>query len=246
MEERITETLRSIGFGKNEVAVYLDLLSNNCTLAKDIVYRTKIHKANVYETLKKLISLGFVKEIIQENKRYFIGQEPKILLDYLDQKQKEIKELIPSIPISSRDIKDNEPEISMSNGVVAARNEIMGLLLENCEILVQSVPKNASDSLGLWFIQDFHKQRIKKKIPFRIIYDDYTPDIVDWLKKLKYTKIRFSELKQSTPVFLGICNDIILTLVLTNPITIIKIKNKDVAVSYRDHFEVNWKISKEM
>ncbi|VVB78864.1 HTH-type sugar sensing transcriptional regulator TrmBL1 [uncultured archaeon] len=241
MEEKIIETLKSIGLSSSEVVIYLDLLANNNSLAREISKRTHIHKANVYETLKKLVLKGFVKEILKEETRYFFAFEPKILLDYLKEKERALQEIIPDLPLASiHREEDGEPEISIHRGIIAARVEIMNLLEMCSEILVYGIPKSAMEIFGTWFLDDFHKKRIKKKVKLRQIFDENIPQRFHKLNKLPYTEVKYSGLKQSTPIFIGICGETVITLILTNPITTIKIKNKDIASNYREYFELVW------
>ena len=88
MEERIVDVFRSIGLSKNEIIVFLDLISYKTSSALNISSRTKLHRANVYDALKRLIDKGFVTEVLQNEKRSFRALDFEKIKVYLRQKEK--------------------------------------------------------------------------------------------------------------------------------------------------------------
>ncbi|MEN9626484.1 MAG: Sugar-specific transcriptional regulator TrmB [archaeon] len=53
-DELIINAFESIGIPKMQTLVYLDLLKNKESTATQVSKRTKMHRANVYDTLTKL------------------------------------------------------------------------------------------------------------------------------------------------------------------------------------------------
>jgi sugar-specific transcriptional regulator TrmB len=53
-DEQIIKVFESIGIPKMQTTVYLDLLKNKESTATQVSKRTKMHRANVYDTLTKL------------------------------------------------------------------------------------------------------------------------------------------------------------------------------------------------
>jgi len=53
-DDIITKAFESIGIPKMQTTVYLDLLKNKESTATEVSKRTKMHRANVYDTLTKL------------------------------------------------------------------------------------------------------------------------------------------------------------------------------------------------
>lgn len=56
-DELIIKAFESIGIPRMQTTVYLDLLKNGESTATDVSKRTKMHRANVYDTLTKLKNL---------------------------------------------------------------------------------------------------------------------------------------------------------------------------------------------
>lgn len=54
-DEHLSNAFESVGVPKMQTAVYLDLLKNKASTATQVSKRTKMHRANVYDTLTKLL-----------------------------------------------------------------------------------------------------------------------------------------------------------------------------------------------
>ena len=53
-DEDVLKAFESVGIPRTQTVVYLDLLKNKESSATEISKRTKMHRANVYDTLTKL------------------------------------------------------------------------------------------------------------------------------------------------------------------------------------------------
>jgi len=241
MEEHIREVLKSLGLNRTETDVYLDLVKNNASSALEIAKRAGIHRPNTYDALRKLISRGFVREIIIGNKKGFQSLEPERLIEYFKERQKEIEGIVPKIKeISKGDLtKDN---ISLSRGMFSLRRALFSLLEQNQPIDVYSIPSKVMNTFGEAFcnLKDFHKERIKRKILVRHIYSQDHPDIIDKLCKMKFCEARHLGKKGDHLVTTIVCGDRILTIIFSDPISIIEIKNKKISESYHHHFNTLW------
>ncbi|MBU0466530.1 MAG: hypothetical protein KJ718_02205 [Nanoarchaeota archaeon] len=243
MEENIFRTLREIGLTKNETVVYLDLLTQKSSSAGDITKRTKLHKANTYAALQGLSEKGFIATILQEEKRLFRAQNPNSMVDYVRQKEKELLKIIPTLRTIERQDSTDDNEVSMVNGILASRNALFSILRFNKPLAIYGMPSTIYDVLGEGFFQDFHKQRVRKKIPMKLIFNE-NQDEISSLNKLDLTEARYSELIGSfAPTIL--CDNTIIMLVLTKPVSAIEIKNRSIADGYRGHFEILWKHAKQ-
>lgn len=244
MDENVNKTLELIGLGKNERKVYLDLIRNGKSSVLEIAKRTAVHRTNVYDSLRNLIRNGFILEKIEENKRLFISRPPEKIKDYLAQIMQQAASIIPILESSSR----NEPEsesISMSKGNLAIRDALTGLLERNSNINVFGATKQARDRFGSAFLDEFHKKRIQKKILMRHIYHQEAIERINYLNRLKYTVARYLPKKYDSKVATVICGDIVLLIIFTDPVSLIRIQNRDIADAYGKYFEILWAKSKK-
>jgi sugar-specific transcriptional regulator TrmB len=246
MEEKILTMLKSIGFSRNETIVYMDLITRNNSSARDISDRTKIHRANTYEALNRLMETGFISEIVKEdNKRLFQAEHPRKLKEFIKQKEQEIEELLPAMSSIIKEENIEKDSIVLSKGLFAARNTITDLLEKKTPIDIYGMPSNILDTLGEGFLNDFHKQRVKKRIPLRLIFNQNFHEYINKLNKFQYTEARFSDLLYASFALIFICEDVVLLTLVSKNISSIEIKNKEIADSYRGYFGVLWEHAKK-
>jgi len=67
--EIISGAFESVGIPKMQTMVYLDLLKHKDSTATQISKRTKMHRANVYDTLTKLKEKNLVYSSNKESKK---------------------------------------------------------------------------------------------------------------------------------------------------------------------------------
>ena len=68
-ERKILEVLEFIGLHKNERIIYLDLIKNGSSTALEVSKRTKIHRPNTYDALRKLLEKGFISQVKNISKK---------------------------------------------------------------------------------------------------------------------------------------------------------------------------------
>src|SRR3989344_1630487 len=172
MEERTKEILTEIGLGKIEVAVYMDLLVNKSSTAAEIAKRAKQHRSNVYDALKHLEQRGFVLEVVEEGKKLFEARGPEIILNYIQQKTLEVKDVLPFLESLTKRRKSNHNTISVSYGINTFRSVLLDIINTNQEFYVWGVPYNVEE-LGEGFLKDWDRQRVKKRVKSKILYTKY-------------------------------------------------------------------------
>ncbi len=92
MEVKINTTLEKAGLSKGEIKVYLALVSLGNSTTGPIIKHAKVSSSKVYDILDKLIHKGLVSYSQMEKTKYFQASQPISLLEYIEKKEKEIKE----------------------------------------------------------------------------------------------------------------------------------------------------------
>jgi sugar-specific transcriptional regulator TrmB len=243
MKEKISETLKSIGLSKNETKVYLDLIQNNQSSALEISKRTKIHRPNTYDALRTLSEKGFAQQIPNGNKRAFKALDPKKITDYILHKKQEVDSIIPHLVEFSKSSNHKE-EITISKGLFALRNAILGLLECKDGICVYGIPQNSNEILGDGFLKDFHKRRLKEKIFMKHIYNQEANDRISELNRLKFTEAKHLAKKYDSHVTTNVCKDRVVIIIFSDPVSVIEIKSKDIAQTYLNYFDILWNHAK--
>ena len=243
VREKVNEILKTLGLSRNETLVYLDMIQHNNSSALDIAKNTGIHRSNTYDALRKLIERGFVAEMKQEDKTLFQAISPEKIKNYLKQKEQEFEAIMPGLKEFTSDAK-HEGTFSISQGAFAARETLGSLLDLNSTIYASGASTQAVETFGEGFLKEFHKERMKKKIVMKHIYNKDAFNRIKLLNKMKYTEARYLPDKYHTVAATSVCDGTVVIFVFSKPVMVIRIDNKIIADAYRDNFELLYKIGK--
>lgn len=246
----VTETLKKIGLTGNEISVYLALLEIGSSTTGDIIKKSHLHSSRVYECLEKLQSKGLVSYVVKANRKYFEATNPERLIDYLEEKQKnieeeksEVKKIIPEL-VAKHKITKSIQEANIYSGYKGIRSLLNNLLQElkyGGEYYVFGAEGGMRDVLGPYFTL-YQKQKAKFKIKSKVIFGE----------KARKTKLleeykgdsRFIPSEFSSPTDTFIYDDKIIIFIWNEkPPFAVLIKNKSAAESYKNYFKVLWKSS---
>ncbi len=176
-----TASLESIGLTRNQSLVYLSLLKLGLTTAQNIIKESGLHRVIVYDGLEKLQEFGLVSSIVKDYRRYFQAAKPKKLLDFLDEKREVIDKIIPELE-SIEGLKKEEINAAIYKGKEGIKTIHSEMLREGKDIYVLGAKGKIFKELP-YFIPNFERERIRKKMKFILIYDkkefkDYEENIV--------------------------------------------------------------------
>jgi len=236
MEEKLIELLKSIGLTENEIEVYLDLLKNKASTAYMVAQRINQHRSGVYEAIKKLQNRGFIVEIQDENRKLYQTKEYTAIEEYLKQKQSELKEISSYLKnISNTEIP--EGSISVSYGLTRLRAALSSIFDLKQEILMWILPKDIETILGEWFLEEIYETTMKKQIPIKIIYSDQFDTSKDLFKN---NTLDVKYINEDTNIFTILCSNTVFLIVLANPISVIEMKNDNIAEGFKSRFYIFW------
>ncbi|MBD3252822.1 hypothetical protein GF386_03765 [Candidatus Pacearchaeota archaeon] len=239
METEVERVLKSLGFSKNEIVVYLDLLKYNNSTASDISKRTKLHRTNVYDVLRPLENRGIITKNLGEKKSVFNAIGPKAIINYLKQKEKEFKDIIPSL--EKLNIKrEYESEIAaISYGLPGMKKCFRNIMNELDEIMLFNVPNNLFQILGEDFFTEFHKWRVEKKVFTRVIFACRCQRL-EIVKKMPYIGAKCMPGAHESYCPFAVCGKHVFFLLLTKPVTVIDISSSKIAETFKNNFDFIW------
>jgi predicted transcriptional regulator len=236
------EILEDLGLSKNEVRVYLTLLELGASTSWEISKKIKIHRTNTYDALNRLVKKGLVAYIQRKDKKLYDILDPSQLKNVLREKEIALERIIPELIVAKR-FAGEQNEAVILEGIHAFQKILLGWLEFEEPILCYGIPKSAPDFMKN-FIPHFHENRTKKGIMMKHIYNFNAGERITYLNTLAFTEARFLPQQFYSTVSTNICGDeVALVLWNENPI-IIKIKNRQVADSYKAYFEVLWNSAK--
>ena len=162
-------TLEHIGLTKNQSLVYISLLKLGSTTAQNIIKESGMHRSRVYDSLERLQELGLVSFVVKDFKKYFQASKPEKLLDYLDEKKEIVNQILPELK-KLEGMKKEEINAFIYKGKEGIKTIHSEMLKEGKEVYVLGAKGMIFKELP-YFIPNFEKERIKKKIKFTLIYD---------------------------------------------------------------------------
>ncbi len=233
----IQEKLQEAGLTGNEAKIYLELVKKGELSANQIAKNLGIDRTLTYTILNHLIEKGQVSYIIKEKKKLFSCSSPDNLLNPLKSKEIVISDLIQEL----KKIKTEEKqdiEVKIYEGKEGIRT-FVNLALKEKEFC-------AFGSTGLMFFTLYElpamaKQAAKKGIKIRIIGNKELKSQEPFM--LKDFEYGFLDIKsEATTCIFG--DYVSIHMILPKPIFIL-IKNKKIALSYKNHFEILWDKSKK-
>lgn len=229
------EELKSLGLTENEASVYLALLNNGPSPAGKITSKSGIHRRSVYDSIDRLIEKGVVAYIKKNNVKVYEAQNPTILLDLLRKKEDDAAKFIPDLEKIFNSTKEQK-ETLFFRGKNGVKSIFLDQIREGEEILIIGASKQASQVLK-YYLPHYEQERSKKKIKARILFEK---NIRKEKLKIPLSQIRYLPDEFSGPTATNIYGGKVALIIWSeNPYAIL-IKDKDVADSYRKHFEFMW------
>lgn len=245
------QLLEEIGLTKGEIKVYLTLLRLGETTTGKIIEKAQISSGKIYEILDKLIVKGLVSFITKEKTKYFSAASPNRILDYLHEKEKDIKqkeqELSKEIPflinLEKSGVKSNEIKFfSGLKGIQTAIFEALENLTKNDEVLAMGVRSTKEEKYNLLW-QRWHIERINKKFNCKMIFSDKDTEFYNAFKKRKLTEVK--TLAGVTPSAIDVLGSRVLIFTYENEPSCLSIENSEIAKSFKTFFDTLWSIAKK-
>jgi len=241
------DILEDFGLSEAEAKVYLALLEIGSTLAGPVIKKTGLHRGTTYQILQRLIEKGLVSFVIKSGKRYFEATHPNRFLEILKEKEEKIQEILPSL-IQKKQLSKEKQEVNVYsgyNGIKTVCENMLEELKDGGEYLDFGVSGLFREIMGPYW--DLWQRKKKKyKIKSKCIFDETLKEKNPNLLKDYFGEARFHshEFKSLTDTM--IYNDKIVLFIWTaKPPIAIVIQNKENADSYRNQFNLMWKIAKK-
>lgn len=243
----IPEVLQKIGLVKNEALIYETLLREGELSAGSIANKSKIHRRNVYDTLKRLIEKGLVFEVMHKAEDHFTAADPAKLMEIVENKEKALFKIMLGLTETYRQINHNE-DVYIYKGIEGWKNNMQDILRYNPREIYYI------DAKGPWLdprlrqpFLEFAEKAHAKKIKFYILFDPVAKKSVLELKRhLGDLEYKFLPKGYSTSCNIQIYNNRveILSNISLNKFdaasTTTFIINQDVADAFRIWFWFLW------
>lgn len=244
--------LKKLGLTDYETKIYLALLEIGEGTSGDIIKKADIHTGKIYEILESLKNKGLISEVIKNNIKQYSATEPERLFDYLNIKKEELKKteqdistIMPSLLEKVKSASKKPVKIEVYTGFEGFKTVFLKEInkySKNTEVLVFGIQPqvNYEKKIRDFFKFKVYPERKRNKVLTKKIKDISTlnqKSSSDYPKKVKY-------LEYKSLTIVEVYKDLVLIeSYLENPI-IILIESEEVASSFKNQFEMLWKMAK--
>jgi sugar-specific transcriptional regulator TrmB len=242
------EELKLLGLNDTDIKVYLTLLELGESLASQIAHKSRIPRASIYDILDRLIKEGLVSYIVKDFKKYFSAADPKTIVKNLDYKKERIKEILPDLEKIKSRLGKEATKVEVFEGKKGMQT-LLNMILEEKELFVLGGSRRTAEVMP-YYMAKWHKERARRRIHVKIIYND-TPEIRKSLKKAKkylhaekefeYKFLHISYLSSIMTIVFG--NKVMLGVWHKEPSGIL-IESAEIAKTYKQYILDLWKIAK--
>lgn len=234
--------IEKTGLTKIEAKVYLALLRLGSTTTGPLIKRTELHRATVYDVLKRLAEKGLVTHIVKEKTKYFQASNPKHFLDSIEEQKKELEENEGKIKdiVKKLELIQEQAKIKESASIFQGKRGIKTIfedILKHDEYYAFASEGKFKEILGVYFEQ-FQMKKRKRKIKARILIDKSLKG--SGYTKSVYGEIRFLPKAYNYPTATFVYGDKVALFVFTEYPTAFLIESKEIAESYKSYFMLLW------
>lgn len=246
-----TTVLRSIGLTENEIKIYLYLLKKGTSTAYTIAKDTGIYRVHVYDKLEQLMNKGLVNQVYEGAKKYFAATHPSKLKQYLEDKRKklttqeqEVETILPELEKLML-IPKEDTSVEVFKGKEGLKYFLKDIVKTKKDVAITGMDDTRYRAELPVFMKQYFRDLTKHKIKERVITVKKEEVYLYPKKEASTTRYRFLEEKKFNPTNTFIYGEKVVIVTWGTPITAVMIKSKQVATTYRKHFEILWDSAKK-
>ncbi len=234
--------MEKFGFTKAEKKIYLALLALGSSTAGPLIKKTGLHRATVYDGLRRLVEKGFVAFVIKGGVRHFQAVNPSKLIDLIKEEKKKLIEkekLAKKVvkQLKSLFLQHQKENVIVFQGKKAVKSVFSELIKAGKYCVFTSTGK-FKEILGSYF-HKFQKMKKEKRVKAKLLIDERLRN-TKYVREI-YGKIKFIPKEHVGPTATFVYNNKVLFVTFTSPPIAVSIENKELADSFKDYFNLLWK-----
>jgi len=232
-------TLKDVGLSEGEIKVYLALLKLGAVPVNRIKEETGLHRTTIYDFLEKLINKGLVSYVIENNVKIYKATKPTKLLEFLKEKEERLKEVLPELLALSKSEKE-EISVEVYRGKEGFKTFYNDVLKTKEDVVGFGVDEGKFKEKFPIIMEQYFKRAKEANIHERALAEEGSK----FLFEKGITRYRFISKEFFNPTPTSVYGDKV-AIIIWKPLTVIMIKNKDLADSYKKYFELLWRVAKK-
>lgn len=242
--------LEELGLTEGEAKVYLALLELGLTTTGALVKKSGVSASKVYLILDRLAKKGLVGHVIKAGVQYFQAAEPKRIVDYLTEQEKELAkkkqhvlELLPQLIMKQRlGAEKRQAEIyEGTKGVTNLFRNMIDELKRGDEYYVIGAGYGIEEIRGLRaFFNKYHAERVKRGIKVYMLANYSVKDTLVPTTRRK-SEVRFIPEELITNVQITVYKDKAFIILWSKEPIAFLIHNAEISTSFKSYFDFIWK-----
>lgn len=241
------EALSKIGLSKNEIDIYLALLSYKELSSYEIAQKTGIYRPHVYDKLDVLMKKGLVSEVKKGKKKYFKAADPNNIVYFLEEQMQEtnekienIRKILPKMNSLFESLRERT-NVEVYSGKRSIKIFLKDMIKTGENICGMGTEEENYRNYAPIEIQKYFEELKESGLSERIIIKDKPGAFMFDTPTTKYKKLESKVMQLSETYIYG---NKVSIIIWGNPITVIKIEDQNVAKTYKENFEYLWKMAK--
>lgn len=239
------ELLRDVGLSQNEARVYEALLHSGEASVQSISINSKVHRRNVYDSVRKLIDKGLCSEVFLNGEKNFKATNPSRILDFLKEKEEKFVKSLPAMQAQCEAVRETE-EAHVYRGIQGFKSYFQDILRTQETVYFIGAKAFWLDERLKHFLPHFQRERKKLGIKFVHLFDHEVKKQTPEILKLVDKKYRFLPAAYSSQTAIDIFGPYVVTFVGIKtghldeePIQFV-MKSRRLADGYRKFFSFMW------
>lgn len=241
--------LQQLGFSEKEARVYAALAGLGTTTIGALERTTRIHKQMLYPLLEALAQEGVVAVTLHNGRKHFSVTDPDVLRTRAESQRAIADSLVPKI-YAEMGSDGTTNEIRAYKGVNAVQaffTKMLKQLPEHGNLDILGAGGEAFMSKigrpGL-YLERYDALRTSKKVSQRMLMYENQRDTDPTYTVRRYVETKYLPEQFRQPTATHIWPDRVSILFFDDVPQVIEIKSAKMAESFRNYFEMLWKISK--
>ncbi|MFH1649960.1 MAG: helix-turn-helix domain-containing protein [Candidatus Woesearchaeota archaeon] len=232
------ETLVSLGLTDKESQVYLALLPLGEVPLQEIAKRVSLPRTTIYNTLNYLANRGYVSFIVKKGVRFYLAAEPRRIQDSIKEKEALFSAVLPELSaLKSVLVKPSKVEMYQgSKGLFTILSDVFKKK--------QMTYYFGSYSMSVEVLKHqpghFRSLRLDRKIPAKIVIDNYDEEVFHSSAYKKITEMRFNKALKDFPCMVFIYGDKVAMYTLKKDLVGMIIQNEQFAQAMKMVFNMYW------
>lgn len=237
------DTLKQLGLTENEAKIYLALSETDGLPTAELAERTGLSRPYLYDALERMHEKQFVSFLRQDGRKVFKAAKPGFLRELAYQKLEKIDGLVQELERRQRESEKLDVELYRGKHVFKVLlKDILSTVEEGEEILIFGIDDEALISMDEYtrmHLQQYFARIERKQIVERVIVrkgaktlPEATPSRYRFLPEGTIGSTAFEVYADKVAIFFW-----------GEPNHLVLIKGGEVASSYRQQFELLWRVA---